>query len=45
MVNWGKRGVPKDVDMLNNFRVVYTVSESVEGFVYMVDVVDVAAGA
>lgn len=26
IVNWGKDGVPKDIEMLNNFRVVFTVS-------------------
>ncbi|GFO14588.1 dedicator of cytokinesis protein 1 [Plakobranchus ocellatus] len=24
LVKWGKKGVPKDIDMLNNFRVVFT---------------------
>ena len=26
IVHWGKEGVPKDLEMLNNFRVVFTVS-------------------
>ena len=26
LVPWTKKGVPKDIDMLNNFRVVFTVS-------------------
>lgn len=26
IVHWSKDGVPKDIEMLNNFRVVFTVS-------------------
>lgn len=38
IVNWGKDGVPKDIEMLNNFRVVFTVSRiSVSKFIVLMN--------